>query len=337
MAIFALSPSVFFESLRMKQQTFVRSIQLEMLSGCPCKCVMCKQWQDRTSYYMQPEQLETFFKEYHRLGGLQINVTGGDPLYYKDFVRVFSQDFSLRFDITTTLITTDKEKLDLLKKFKLLSISISGAGDMYTKVHGANAYDLVIKNLIYIKKKGINFKLNSVLNKDNLADLGWVDQFIDDMNLLQPKFVTFIQSLFDEGSFKNIPEFIDKVKTKATFKYSQASMGNRNISGKESKINKYTCIIPHLHWHIKSSGDVYPCCIMGGEVGQDLDPRFCFGNIFKDKLEDIYKNGTDFSEKIGPDIYNSGLCRKMCANGVRYYSLNRDFDRFKTGVFTPRI
>ena len=158
------------------------------------------------------------------------------------------------------------------------------------------------------------------------------------MNLLQPKFVTLIQSLFDEGSFTNIPDVVKIFKEKALFKYSNATMGDRNKKHKkEPTFKKYPCIIPYLHWHVKSSGDVYPCCIMGGEVGQDLDPKFCFGNIFKDKLEVIYKNGTDFVDKMGPDIYNSGLCKKMCLNGVRYYSLNRDFWRFDKGIFVPRI
>jgi MoaA/NifB/PqqE/SkfB family radical SAM enzyme len=334
----ALSPSVFFETLRTGKQDFVRSIQLEVLSGCACKCVMCKQWQDRISYTMSPEQLETFFKDYKRLGGLQINLTGGDPLYYKDFVKVFSQDFGLRLDITTTMITNDKEKLDLLSKFKLITLSISGVGDTYKKIHGVDAYEMVKNNLIYIRKKGMNFKTNTVLSKENLENIDWVEPFIEDMNLLQPKFVTLIQNLFDEGSFTNIADVVKIFNDKAKFKFSNASMGDRNKTRKkEPTFKKYACIVPYLHWHIKSSGDVYPCCIMGGEVGQDLDPNFCFGNIFKDKLEDIYKNGTDFVDKKGEDIYNGGLCKKMCLNGVRYYSLNRDFFRFKTGLFVPRI
>jgi MoaA/NifB/PqqE/SkfB family radical SAM enzyme len=335
---FALSPSVFFESLRTKSQDFVRSIQIEILSGCACKCVMCKQWEDRQSYYMEPDQLTKFFNDYKRLGGLQANLTGGDPLYYKDFVKVFSQDFGLRLDITTTMITNDKEKLDLLKKFKLITVSISGTKDMYEKVQGINAYELVKKNLVYIRKKGMNFKTNTVLNDVNLSNLDWVEQFVEDMNLLQPKFVTLIQSLFDEGSFTNIPDVVKIFKDKAKFKFSNATMGDRNKKHKkEPNFKKYPCIIPYLHWHIKSSGDVYPCCIMGGEVGQDLDPKFCFGNIFKDSLETIYKNGTNFVDNAGANIYDGGLCKKMCLNGVRYYSLNRDFYRFDKGIFVPRI
>jgi MoaA/NifB/PqqE/SkfB family radical SAM enzyme len=335
---FALSSNVYFESLRMKNHDFVRSIQLETLSGCACKCVMCKQWEDRIQYTMENDQLTKFLNDYKRLGGLQVNLTGGDPLYHKDFVKTFSQDFGLRFDVTTTLITYDREKLNLLNKFKLLIVSISGAESMYEKVHGINAYELVKKNLIYIRKKGINFKTNTVLNKVNLENLDWVEPFIELMNLLQPKFVTLIQNLFDEGSFSNINEVVKMFKDKALFKFSNASMGDRNKNRKkEPTAKKYKCIIPYLHWHVKANGDVYPCCIMGGEVGQNLNSDFCFGNIFKDKLEDIYKYGVNFVEKLGPSIYDDGFCKKMCLNGVRYYSLNRDYNNFEKGLFVPRI
>jgi MoaA/NifB/PqqE/SkfB family radical SAM enzyme len=334
----SLSASVYFDSIKKKNHDFVKSIQLEILSDCPCKCVMCKQWKEREQSYIEPEKLTAFFKEYKRLGGCQISITGGDPIYYKDFVKVFSQDHDLRFDITTTLITNDKEKLDLLSKFKLIIVSISGADEMYKNIHGINAYDLVIKNLTYLREKGLKFKLNTILSNDNLTDLSWVEKYVNDMNILQPKYVTFLQNLFSDENLKNVSEFMKIINSKATFKHSNCSSdGRKNKSGKEKKFQKCKCIVPYLHWHVKPTGDVYPCCIAGGEVGQDLDKSFCFGNIFVDGLDVIYKNGTDFVDKLNENIYDKDLCKHMCANGVRYYLFNKDFDSFCKGKFIPRI
>ena len=83
------------------------------------------------------------------------------------------------------------------------------------------------------------------------------------------------------------------------------------------------CHINKFHAHIKRNGDVYPCCMSGGEVGQSLQDYFKLGNIFKEDIKDIYCRNYDKFKGI--NLADNSIC-KECT--MRYFLINSEYENF---------
>ncbi len=70
-------------------------------------------------------------------------------------------------------------------------------------------------------------------------------------------------------------------------------------------VDNVHCWASRLGFHIKPNGDIYPCCLVGGEA-IEIQKEFLMGNIFKEKLIDIYK-------RYQPTRYGmKPICREVC-------------------------
>lgn len=317
----------FFGSIKNGTHDFVKSIQLEVTEKCYTKCAMCKRWEKKDKDVLDFETTKKFLNDFEKLGGETIRFTGGEPLTYPEFAEFEKLNPSLKYTITTTLVTKDKKKLEAIaNRFTGVKVSFSGAGDMYEKIHGVDYYENVVRNLGYLVKKGVKPTIALVLNSINLENLDWVDRYINVMHLIRPGRITITLDLFEEErGKKEIKEFYKKFE-KCPVKYTQSPFHNQKI-GKNLK--KMKCIVPYIHWHVKASGEVYPCCMTGGEIGQELDKNMLLGNIKEQSLEEIFNKGKEFA-KID-DIYNKfKICKEQCYGGVRYFMANQDYNTFES-------
>ena len=65
------------------------------------------------------------------------------------------------------------------------------------------------------------------------------------------------------------------------------------------------CWASLLGFHIKPNGDLYPCCIVGGEVAETLE-EFKVGNISEQSLQSLHR-------KCEPELhYEKAVCRENC-------------------------
>jgi len=70
-------------------------------------------------------------------------------------------------------------------------------------------------------------------------------------------------------------------------------------------VNNVHCWASKLGFHIKPNGDVYPCCLIGGEA-IEVQKEFLMGNIFEQDLIDIYNSYTPTRYEMKP------ICREVC-------------------------
>lgn len=71
------------------------------------------------------------------------------------------------------------------------------------------------------------------------------------------------------------------------------------------EIENVHCWASMLGFHIKPNGDLYPCCIVGGEVAETLE-EFKIGNVFEEDLKTLYA-------KLTPQLhYKKAVCRENC-------------------------
>ncbi len=70
-------------------------------------------------------------------------------------------------------------------------------------------------------------------------------------------------------------------------------------------IKSVHCWSSLLGFHAKPNGDLYPCCIVGGEVAETLE-EFKVGNIFESNLKELYPTLTSQLH------YKKEVCRDNC-------------------------
>lgn len=71
------------------------------------------------------------------------------------------------------------------------------------------------------------------------------------------------------------------------------------------EVNKILCWASRLGFHIKPNGDIYPCCLVGGEA-VEVQKEFCMGNIFEQYLADIYNDYSPTRYGLKP------VCKNIC-------------------------
>jgi len=74
-----------------------------------------------------------------------------------------------------------------------------------------------------------------------------------------------------------------------------------------SKNNKAFCILPFVHTHLNTEGDVFPCC-----VGWTPDRKTRLGFLSENTLEELFNS--EEMKKLRLDMVNGKLNEKFCGN-----------------------
>ena len=72
------------------------------------------------------------------------------------------------------------------------------------------------------------------------------------------------------------------------------------------ELHEVRCWASLLGFHIKPNGDLYPCCIVGGEVSETIE-AYKIGNIFEKHISDLY-----YSVKAIHRYRTNQACRDNC-------------------------
>ncbi|MDM7939717.1 MAG: radical SAM protein [Methanothrix sp.] len=89
---------------------------LELTYKCNERCVHCYLPEEKQLQELSLEQIDELMSEFEELGGLQIQLTGGEPLIRDDFVDILKLSYKHGFvtSITTNLTLLNQDNLDAI-------------------------------------------------------------------------------------------------------------------------------------------------------------------------------------------------------------------------------
>lgn len=225
----------------------------EITNMCNCQCVMCGQWQkkSKTIELAKAKELVDFM---HKNNVVFIQLTGGEPLLYKDLIPLITyinkKGIIIQLATNGTIIT--KEYAGKLRKAGLKYICISldhhkaEIHDSVRKYKGC--FDKVMESIRILKKEGFVLHSSSVINKYNCNNLA--------------AFVGYVNSL--GISFGMCFPYPDFTKNNQIFSISENDFlkaMNELIELKKKGygiINSYTYLNDCLHF-INKEDSQYPC------------------------------------------------------------------------------
>ncbi len=275
----------------------MKSGYIEIGNYCHAKCISCN---IDNSVYVAPN-ISRVYSRLEKLinsGFTKIRLTGKEPVTSPEFSNYveFLKNSNIQVSIATTLLTKSMEVLETLSIIDELRISIHGFYDEYEKFMGVNKFERFTKNL------------------DTLVSLRKSSCMLS---------YTFVKSgrhtNFSYGSWERLKTFLKEYPIEVEFfpmhnnwnKIELSRMHNfTNINNLQLYKNQYHCAVHDRKLYVKYNGDVYPCCMAGGEVGGTPASEVYLGNIDRISIEEIQRK-----KLIN---LNNEICRKCTP---KYYKL----------------
>lgn len=290
--------------------------QIEVTGRCFQHCKYCSSWlnvdychQELTCQQMQKivQDLQKDFPIFEHL-----TLTGGDPQawpWLTDFLFWWNPEkFNIDLQVSTAL-ARDIESPELWRwRIKDLRVSLDAFNDKtYTFIRGdhQNSSGTILTRL-------------KELDHPNLAIIitvypATVKQLIPLLDLLDTSRLRIRKIMVMAGigvelnnefwsEWEQAQEFADSITVTTSF---AESIPETRKECKSSWIANIQCWASRLGFHIKPNGDVFPCCLVGGEA-VTVQKEFCMGNILEQDLIDIYDSYTPTSYGMKP------ICREIC-------------------------
>lgn len=161
------------------------SVMIELTSHCNLRCKMCAFRCDTDGSSKNDFSVEEWIHlglEMRNAGVVVICMTGGDPLYYEQFEKVYraytKMGFCINIKTNATLIDQRYEKLfqELPPKQVLVTL-YGGSPETYENVTGnRKAFSMAMNGLSILKRLSIFTMVSFTLLKDNAPDFHKVEQ-----------------------------------------------------------------------------------------------------------------------------------------------------------------
>lgn len=322
------------------------SVQINLLNKCTSRCKSCRKytWPDNEFDVDELIKIITVLK--NEFGLQTIFFCGGDPILYKEFPKLinFLVESGIKYSLITTLITYDKELLELIAKTAYrIHVSVDAIDkEKYKEVRGVYGFDVMRESIAYInsiKQETVSqypiIRFSSTIGKLNYDQMVLIYEFAKNNNcLLRYNYLRIWDDLTmtneDEAKFYNNLRTIIADEQARKCVISNA----KDLLIKNFDVKSFDkCYLSQVSAVIDSNGDLYPCCWIMEEFNYyGEQTKRAYGNV-KQKTEEQIKQ--EFNKRL--DIcypQQNGLC-EYCTEyyGEVLSDLEKIFEEKKEVLF----
>jgi radical SAM protein with 4Fe4S-binding SPASM domain len=256
---------------------------------------------------MPTDRILNIIDELYHLGGVEITLSGGEPLTHPDIVSIIEYaSAKLRVKLLTNGTLIDKNMAHLLGDLGVkVQISLDGStAEVHDCIRGKGAYTRARRGIDLLRNAGAGVKLNlcTVVMKDNLDDLFNIITVTQEWGLPLQRFIPLrcagrAKTTWEQNqpSPAEYSDFFHRVFTQ-THNDLQVSSGLSGLvfSSPRQKVQDRWCPLGSK-LDILHDGDVFPCVFL-------MERKFRLGNIYHHKLADIFS--TDKLKHLVRDCHN---------------------------------
>ncbi len=160
-----------------------RTILIDPTSSCNLKCKGCWAADYAKGDNLSFEKLDDILTQTERLGILDVQVSGGEPLMRKDdLLRLCRKHRKTSFGVFTNATLIDDAFAEELEKIGNLNmyVSIEGTKEETDFRRGEGVYDKVVAAMQILHKRNIGFAFSTCYHAKNYKTIA-SDEFLDDM------------------------------------------------------------------------------------------------------------------------------------------------------------
>lgn len=159
-----------------------------LTNRCNLKCLHCYRKSEPLGVELNCSEWAVILNNLRNHGCTFLRITGGEPLLHNDFLEIFRLAYDLGFyiELSTngTMIDDVISSLDTMRPDRI-TVSIYGSSNetYRTFCHSTNGFDQMIRNVKMLKSKGMNVRLQTVLNRMNYRDLVEIKSIADEIEV----------------------------------------------------------------------------------------------------------------------------------------------------------
>ena len=198
-------------------------LSILVTNRCNFDCAFC--WADPASKAMKDmpyEEIERIIDDFYNIGTRVIWIQGGEPLLRRDIGKIV--DHIKSKGIFCEIVTNGwlaEEKMDVLVNTDKVCFSIEGDRETHDKMRHKGSHEKIISALKKGKELGVNFRLHTVLNKNNMNKRN-IDYLCDLAEEMQTG-VSFTYALLPVQKLKagrdNSEHYFERKSLQDTLKY----------------------------------------------------------------------------------------------------------------------
>lgn len=293
----------------------LNDVYLEIADRCFSSCVMCDT-KSQDNKKLMPNNANHILSLLKTLGCKKVRFTGKEPMANEALpgYLMMCRNKGMSTDVLTTLLGPE-HMIPHLAHSDIIRVSLSSIGKDYHRYFGVHKWALFMRNFaslmeerskVHDKKIIINYTIFS-----GNANFAAIDAFVSFINTMQKLHdVKFIVHFFPAMEITNsrnydpalVHEMYEDVLHSAEFEYA---LTKDNFS-----VSMHSCDMGLTHWYITTDGDIYPCCMSGGELGQRRHKELLLGNVYTDSIEELSKED---NKRL------KNLCNSTCSNCTPKY------------------
>jgi len=274
--------------------------QLELTQNCNQSCSFCFKNCSSDKHYkdLDISEWKVILKKILKLGVSKLNLTGGEPFLYKNFIDLskFAKENGVEEIVVNTNGTIPLNK-DILNWVDTLFFSVHNLSDKHDLiVNKKGAFDKIIENIDISKEAEKLVGINVVVTEDNIDNVWEIYNYFKKYNLDYYSFnlageingnTVISEDLFNEYS-NFLMSISEELKDKLYLRH-----GMQNIFINDSDFYFANIPMPHCaagkyKLLVDYEGDVYPCSFFQSS-------KYYCGNLLKEDASDIWKNGKGFN------------------------------------------
>lgn len=296
-------------------------LDVNVTNNCNLRCRhCCFQSGERDLGEMSYEKIEEMLREFVKLGGQRIDITGGEPLRRKDLNAILTLAIpvlGLRTELVTNSLLAHDSRLVSFKNFGLNEIAVSLDGstaERHAVTRGTNQkqFDRVLYKIKKSAELGIKTKVNTVVFAHNLSDLENITRLAISLGAREHGFYFFSPIGRGNGNGLDVAsplDWLEIIRTRLV-KHSGQIKISLEVPLLETEIASRIETRCYLEdpWHLQilPDGNVYPCAIMAA-YGKSL------GNLHEKTLSEIWRSerlwdGGYYNEHVLPLFKKQGSC-----------------------------
>ena len=287
-------------------------IMLETTNACNLKCIHCY-IEKKKIVHLPVSKIRILFESLKKMGCFKITFTGGEFFEHPDYFEIvrITEEFGFIYTIFTNGYKSDFEFFEYLKKsilFRSFHLSLYGitnkTHDSITGVKGS--FEKLLNTIEVLKKYNFEFILKTAIMKNNFHE--WED--IMDFCLKKEYKHAFEFMLFpmESGNIGPMQYALEKnqlIEINKIFrdKYNKI-LHLKSSKDKEKFLNEKVCVAGKNKLAVSYLGEIFPCLLL----------RKSAGNIFNDKIEDVWYNSDwliEIRNARNKDIQGCAECDKI--------------------------
>ena len=173
-------------------------VNIHLLDRCNLRCRYCYIDFDNPYKDLTLDQLKKLLMEIKELGGERISLEGGEPLLRRDIGQIvdFIDDLGMDTNINTNGFFVP-QKIDKIKRAKMLTISLDGDQEAHDKSRGEGSFAKAINAAKIAKSAGLAIHLGTVLNKANMKSIDFLIDLANENGFSLVPFSLFYSPGFD--------------------------------------------------------------------------------------------------------------------------------------------